>query len=183
MFSKILEPINAQLERLNERERVLVVGGGAGAILLIFTIVGVLISNAIGAAERRVILKTAQLAEVIQLEGEYKARERERQAKLRELERSNVRLIAVVEDAARTAGIEIGQIRPEEGEPNEEGVVESTVDLRASDLSVDRLQKFLETVENTPGLVVVRRLQVSKPYRRDTLNIELTVSTYKVKKS
>ncbi|MEL6546654.1 MAG: type 4a pilus biogenesis protein PilO, partial [Myxococcota bacterium] len=127
--------------------------------------------------------KSSQLAEVVQLESEYKAREAQRKRKLQELERSNVRLVTVIENAAKTAGFEIGQIRPEEGEPNDEGVVESRVDLRASDLTINRLERFLTEVEKTRGLVIVRRLQIDKPYRKDTLNIEMTVATYKIEKS
>jgi hypothetical protein len=48
---------------------------------------------------------------------------------------------------------------------------------------VDRLEDFLERLDAGPGVVVVRRLQVNKPYRRDTLNIEMTVTTYKRKES
>ena len=66
------------------------------------------------------------------------------------------------EDVARQSGIEIGQLRPEDAEPTAEGIVESRVDLRASNLSVDRLQDFLERLDKAPGVVVVRRLKIAK---------------------
>ena len=110
-------------------------------------------------------------------------REAEQRKKLADLDKNKVRLVSLVEDVARQAGVEIGQLRPEDSEPSPEGVVESRVDLRASDISVDRLQDFLERLDKAPGVVVVRRLKVTKPYRRDTLNVEMTVTTYKRKES
>ncbi len=179
----LIEPLRQRFETLNAREQAMVAGGGAVGALLILVIIGLVLSNSIAAVESRIATKTSQLAEVVQLEGEYKSREAERNQRLRELERSNVRLISVVEDAAKVAGFEIGQIRPEEGEPNDEGVVESRVDLRASELTINRLETFLTQLESAPGLVIVRRLQVDRPYRKDTLNIEMTVATYKTEKS
>ncbi len=180
---RLTDPLRSRFERLNAREQAIVSGGGAAAVLLVLLLIGSFLSSSISSVQRRISSKSSQLAEVVQLESEYKAREAERTQRLAELERSNVRLVTVIEKAAQTAGFEIGQIRPEEGEPNDEGVVESRVDLRASDLTINRLERFLTEIEKTPGLVIVRRLQIDKPYRKDTLNIEMTVATYKIEKS
>lgn len=173
--------LRASFARLSQREQLLVIVAGAAVALFVFFLVGMSVSSAINTAEKRVKAKTDQLAQVLQLQGEYKARERDREARLRELGRSNLRLVSVVEDVARQAGVEIGQLKPEEGEPNAEGIVESRVDLRASNLSADRMAKFLELVENTKGLVIVRRLKIDRPYRRDTVDVEMTITTYKLK--
>lgn len=183
LIDQLLIPLRARFERLNEREQAIVSGGAALAMLLVLLLIGSLVSGSIASVQRRIRSKSSQLAEVVQLESEYKAREAERTQRLAELERSNVRLVTVIEQAAQTAGFEIGQIRPEEGEPNEEGVVESRVDLRASELTINRLERFLTEIEKTRGLVIVRRLQIDKPYRKDTLDIEMTVATYKIEKS
>lgn len=176
-----LEMTRASFERLTQREQTLVLGGGAAALVIILFGVGLLVSNAIDKAEHRVKVKTDQLTQVLQLQGEYKAREVQRQQRLRELGRSNVRLVSLVEDTARQADVDIGQLRPEEGEPTPDGVVESRVDLRATNLSADRLQDFLSRLEKAPGVVIMRRLKVMRPYRKDTVDVEMTVTTYRSK--
>ncbi len=167
--------------RLTQREQLMVLGCAAAVVLTVFALVGMFVSGAISRAENRVKVKTDQLTQVLQLQGEYKARQQEREQKMRELGRSNVRLVSIVEDFARQAGVEIGQLKPEDGEPNAEGIVESRVDLRVASLSADRLQKFLELIENSKDLVITRRLKVQRPYRRDTVDVELTLTTYKTK--
>ncbi len=167
--------------RLTQREQLMVLGCAAAVVLTIFALVGMFVSSAISRAENRVKVKTDQLTQVLQLQGEYKARKTEREEKMRELGKSNVRLVSMVEEFARQAGVEIGQLKPEDGEPNAEGVVESRVDLRVGGLSADRLQKFLELIDNSKELVITRRLKVTRPYKRDTVDVELTLTTYKTK--
>jgi hypothetical protein len=178
-IKELAEQVRAAFGRLTQREQFIVLGGGAAAVLTIFLLIGLLVSSAISKAENRVKLKTDQLTQVLQLQGEYKTRKREREAKLRELGRSNVKLVSLVEDLARQAGVEIGQVKSEEGEPNADGIRELRADLKVSNLSADRLQKFLELIENAPGLVITRRLKVNRPFRKDTADIELTLTTYK----
>lgn len=176
-----LEQLRAQFERLSQREQFTVIGGAAAALVIILIGIGLLVSSAIDKAEHRVKVKTDQLTQVLQLQGEYKAREAQRQERMRELGRSNVRLVPLIEDTARQAGVEIGQIRPEEGDPTPDGIIESRVDLRATNLSADRLQDFLSRLEKAPGVVIMRRLKVIRPFRKDTVDVEMTVTTFRSK--
>ncbi len=176
-----IEAVRQGFARLNQQEQFLVLAIGAGLVLLLLVGLGGGVASAITRAEHRVKVKTDQLAQVLQLQGEYKARVAEKEARLRDLDRSKVRLVSLVEDVARQAGVEIGQLRPEDLEPTAEGIIESRVDLKVANLSADRLQDFLQRLERTPGVVVVRRLKVSKPYRKETLDVELTVTTFKRK--
>jgi hypothetical protein len=185
-MEKLRQAIDAArlaFSRLTQREQTMVVGGSAAAAMIILIGIGLLVSSLINKEQHRVEVKTQQLAQVLALQGEYKARQQERAARLRTLGSSNVRLISLVEDAAKQAGVEIGQLRPEDGEPGPDGVVESRVDLRASGLSADRLQDFLNRIEAGAGIVIVRHLKLTRPYRKDTAEIELTVSTFKLKAS
>src|SRR5262245_3586164 len=88
----------AAFERLSEREQFMVLGGGAAGLLVLMLGVGLLVSSAIDRTEHRVKVKTDQLNQVLELQGEYKAREVDRQARMRELARSNVRLVSLVEE-------------------------------------------------------------------------------------
>lgn len=181
-LSAVLEPVRTWFEGLNAREQAIVAGGAGLGGLLVLMLIGGALSSSIAQVEKRIALKTNQLAEVVRLQSDYKAREAERRARLGELERSNVQLVPTVEEAARFAGFSIGEIRPEQGPPNDEGVVESRVDLQASGLTINRLEKFLTKLEKTRGVVTVPRLEVQKPYRKETLNIKMTVATYKANK-
>jgi hypothetical protein len=167
--------------RLTEREQLMVVGGGAASSLLVLLIISMLVGRAIGREQHRVEVKTGLLFQVMGLQGDYQARQAEQAQRMRTLQSSNVRLISLVEDAARQTGVEIGQLRPEDGEPSANGVVESRVDLRAAGLSADRLQAFLNRLDSSNGIVIVRHLKVTRPYRKDTVDIEATVSTFKIK--
>ena len=173
--------VRVTLSRLTQREQMLVVGGGLVSLCLVALIGGLMMASAISKLQHRLEVKNGQLAQVLSLRGDYAARQEERAQRLRTLGSSNVRLVSLVEDAARQAGVEIGQLRPEDGEPGSDGVMESRVDLRAAGLSADRLQEFLNLLESSHGIVVVRHLKITRPYRKDVAEMELTVSTYKLK--
>ena len=175
-----LDSIRMAFERLTQREKLMVVVGGVSGFLVVLLAIALGFSNSISKTEHRINIKTDQLSQLLAMQGEYKARQSEQERRMRELARSKVRLVSLVEEAARKSQVEIGQLRPETGEPNSEGVVESRVNLRATGLSVDRLKDFLERIEKSQGVVVVKRLKMNKPFRKDTVDIELTITTYKV---
>jgi len=178
---ELVDSVGLSLGRLTQREQFMVFGGSIGGGLLILLLSGVMLASSIGKTEHRINVKSAQLDELLALQGEYKLRQREKDQQMNQLRRSRVRLISLVEDIARRVNVEIGQLRPEEGEPGPDGVVESRVDLRATGLSIDRLQKFLSEIENAKGIIIVRRLKVIKPFRKDIVDIELDLATYKVR--
>ncbi len=176
-----IDSIRLSFGRLTRREQTMVAGGGAAAALIILVVIGMWVSGAITKVENRVAFKTEQLNRILALQGEYKAKQREQREAIQRFTRSKVRLVKLVEDAARAAGVEIGQLKPDEGQPNADGIVESRVDLRASNLSIDRLQDFLGRLKKAPGVIIVQRLKINKPYRKDTLTVDVTVMTYRAK--
>ena len=182
-FSARIDQLRMAFGRLTQREQTMVMGGGVGAVLLGLIIITLLVGGAISKTERRITRKTADLQEVLQKQGILRARQQE-QKRLLEKVRSGggSRLVRVVEDAARQAGFSLGQVRPEDGQPNESGVVESRVHVRAQGLSIDRLQDFLARLEGARGVVILKRLKINRPYRKDTLDMDLTVMTYQLKK-
>lgn len=176
--------LRAGFGRLSQQEQFIVLVSGGVATFVILVGLGWAVASAIDSAEHRVKVKTEQLSEVLRLQGEYRAKIAEKEARLLELDKSaKVRMVSMVEDIARQAGVEIGQLRPEDSEPTPDGIIESRLDLKVSNLSADRLQDFLDRLEKAPGLVVVRRLKLNRPYRRDTLDLEVTLTTYKRKES
>lgn len=184
-----MDALNAQmakleqaLARLTERERRLVIMTAGLVVLFFLFVISVWSGSALDRAQARIKSKTDDLNFVLQMQGEYKSRKEARRKRLQNL-RGRTKLVKLVEGAAASVGVDIGQLNPEDDEPDAEGIVESRVQLRARDLSVDRLKKFMEELEKAQGVVVVKRLKVNKPYRKDTLEIDMTVATYRVQKS
>ncbi len=180
-LKEALDQVRVAFGRLSSREQFLALGGGAALSLLLLFALGMQVAGAIEREERRVRTKTEQLAQVLSLQGSYRARQREHQERMATLARSNLRLVSWVEDSARQAGVDIGQLRPEDAEPTPDGITESRVDLRASGLSADRLQNFINRCESAPGVVMVRRLKIERPYRRDVADIEMSISTFRLR--
>tara|TARA_B100000676_G_C17774307_1_gene678418 strand:+ start:34 stop:597 length:564 start_codon:yes stop_codon:yes gene_type:complete len=169
--------------RLSQKEQLTALSGASGACLLLLLIIGLMLSSGISSTKHRLKKKSEQLSQVIQLEGEYKAKQAAHKSRLRKLEKSNLRLVSLVEDVAKEIGVEIGQLRPDDGEPNADGLYESRVALKAGKLSIDRLEKFLNKIEQSKGLVIIDSLKVTKPYRKETLDIEMSLRTLKLKRS
>lgn len=167
--------------RLTQREQLLLVGGGMVATALAFTLAALMLSSAMSKQQLRVDDKTVKLHRVLALRPEYYQRQLEHAQKLKSLSGPQVRLVSLVEEAAKTAGIEIGQLRPEDGEPGADGLYESRVELRAAGLSVDRLQEFLNLIEGGPGIIMMRHIKLTRPYNKDLAEVELSVSTFKMK--
>lgn len=169
------------ISRLTQREQFFVVGGGILAAAVLLSMGGFILSRAIERQQHSVDVKTQQLMEVLALRGDYHRRQEEHAQRLGALANSHVRLVSLVEESARAAGIDIGQLRPEDTEPGSDGVYESRVDLRASGLSADRLQEFLNLLEAGSGIIVVRHIKLSRPYKKDLADLELSVSAFKMK--
>ena len=180
-IQEMVDSVQLSFGRLTQREQFIVFGGSLGGGLLVLLLIGGLLSSSIGKANHRINIKSKQLEQLLALQGEYKVRQEQKERQLIELARSKIRLVSLVEDIAKQVQVEIGQLRPEEGEPGLDGIVESRVDLRATGLSADRLQKFLDEIEKAKGLVIVRRLKIVRPYKKDVLDIELGLTTFKVK--
>jgi len=173
--------IRQAFERLSEREQLIVAGGSIGGAFLILLIIALALSSAVGGAEHRVKVKTEQLLQVLQLQGEYQEKKRVHEARLAELKRTRTRLVSMLESTARQHQIGIGQLRPNDSEPNEEGIYETRVDLRAANIPINKLQDFLNSIKKMAGNANVTRMRVTKPYRKETLDVDMTISSLRAK--
>ena len=179
-LEELLQLLKTSWSQLSQRDRWVAIGAAAGVVFVIFLITAVSMVLAISKGEKRIATKLVQLQELQQLKSGYKEREQQNQNRIQQLRNSNVKLIQIVEDIARQAGVEIGRLEPGEDPPTAEGVVQSNVELLASGLSSDRLADFLKRLEEAPGLIVLRRMSIQRPSRGDTLDLKLTVTTYKM---
>jgi len=166
--------------QLSQRDQMLAMGGIAGGFLAFLLILFLVLSSSISAAERRVKSKGNTLRQVLALQGNYKQQKSAQDRVLRELKRNKkIRLVSIMEDAARMAGVEIGRLQPKKGTANDDGIVEHRVEVQVTKLSIDRLEEFLNRIKKKiPKSVVIRRLQVKKPYRKETLDVEINISAY-----
>ena len=73
----------------------------------------------------------------------------------------------------------MGRLNASEGQEAAGGIVETRVDLRATGLSADKLQEFLNLIENSPQTVFIRRLQIVRPYKKDMVDVEMTIVSFK----
>ncbi len=177
----LIDEARVTFSRLTQREQ-LIAAGGAGTLLLVLLLgVGAVVSGAIASEEHRVQVKTEQLMQVLLLQSDYKARQAERDSRLRSLGSSDIRPVPLVEGAAKAAGVDIGQLNQEDAKEGSDGIAESRTSLRAAGLSVDRLQDFLNRIDQSRGIVLVRRLKLTRPYKKDLVDVDMSISTYKVK--
>ena len=167
-------------ERLNPREKIVVTAGTVIAAAVILGTGWLMLSQSVTTAKLRADSLRSQLEQIVELQATFDQRQAESQALQRRLRGSTIRIVSHIEAAARSAGVEIGNMTPREGSPDEDGVQETTVEIRLQKLSITRLQEFLEKIESTTQAVVkVRRLRMRKRYDdRTLLDAEITIATY-----
>jgi hypothetical protein len=175
------QELKLAISRLSPQERLLLTSGLGAFFLILLLSVGAFINLTIAREQQHIRDKGEKLWTLLNMQNSYKMHQAAHKAKIEWLQNVKVKLVSWVEDAAKRASVEIGQLRPEDGEPSKDGVIESRVDLKALGLSADKLQAFLNHLESGNNLVIVRHLKIIRPYRRETADIEMTVATYRLK--
>ena len=180
-LQELIDELRASFDGLPQSTQLMASASALFGLALLLVIGALLINGGAARSERRISQKTKQLKEVLALQGDYRKREAEQRQQRARLGRSSIRLVSVVDEAARASGVDVKEMKPRDEEADENGVVESRVELEARGMSVDRLQKFIgELVAKHPGAITIPKLKLSRPYRKDTLNLEMRVVTYKI---
>lgn len=175
----VFAPVTAAFARLNPREQLFAILGTMAAVVLVFTIGAMVTTSSLAKGERKIASWTGQLEELISLKSSYKELERKNREQLEALKSSRLSLVSFVEDLAKRSGVQVGRLNASEGQESSDGIVESRVDLRAMGLSADKLQEFLNLIENSPQMVFIRRLQIVRPYKKDMVDVEMTIVSFK----
>ena len=168
--------------RLTERERVLV--SAAGAVLGVFIIFLVLFSFSASADRyrERTARKLKDLAQAEALAASYSDAERARQDVERQLGSSSVSLATYIEEKGTAAGMKIPTMNPKGEVPLGDGrILESSVELTLTDISLRSLYDFLTSVEAGPGVVKVKYLRLEPRPDNQTLTAWATIATYRLK--
>jgi len=168
--------------RLTERERVLV--GAAGAALGVFAVFLILFSFSSSAStyRNRTRQKLGKLAQAEALAASYADAERVRQEVERQLSSSDVSLASYLEEKGEQAGMRIPTMNPKGEVPLGDGrILEISVELTLTDVSLRSLHQFLTSVESGPGVVKVKYLRMEPRPDNQTLTAWATISTYRLK--
>jgi general secretion pathway protein M len=169
--------------RLTQRERVMV--GTASTALVTFLLFTIFFSLGSSAAsiQRRTTSKLLKLKEAQGLAADYHEAEQQRQSAERALTGTNVSLLSYLEDTGKRAGLEIPTMNPKgDVAMGEDGkIIESSVELTLTDITLTKLVSFLSSVERGPGVLKVRSLRIEPRPSSEVLTAWATVSAYHLK--
>ncbi|HEY8211782.1 MAG TPA: type II secretion system protein GspM [Myxococcaceae bacterium] len=168
--------------RLTERERVLV--SVAGATLGAFIIFLILFSFSASANryQARTETKLRKLEQAEALAASYADADRSRQEVERQLSSNSVSLISFIEEKGEKAGMKIPAMNPKGEIPLGDGrILESSVELTLTDISLRSLHDFLNSVEEGPGVVKVKFLRLEPRPDNQTLTAWATIAAYRLK--
>jgi general secretion pathway protein M len=168
--------------RLSTRERKLVLlAGGAASAFLLFIVLMSFASQA-SSYRKRTAEKTIKLQTVMELSASFREAERVRQSVERQLSSSDIRLITFLEEKGTQAGLDIPTMNPKGDLPlGDSKIVESSVELTLTDITLQKLLSFLSTLESGPGVVKVKFLRIEPRTATGTLTAWATISTYRLK--
>lgn len=178
-LQQLLNDASAAFNRLQERERKLVVYGGGGALLALLLLVSLTISSNLSRREVRLKTKLTQLEEVHKLTAGYRAADQERAALEQRLRNNQVRPFSLLEQLAKKQGLDIGGMNDKGTRPvAETKIVEASVEVTFTRIPLEKLVRFLTEVESSAGIVKITKLQIRPRDNEPVIDAWLVVSTY-----
>ena len=126
--------------------------------------------------EKRIAFEKVQ-----RLSQTFAEKEQERQLMEAKLRQSPPALMSFVDERAKAEGIEIGGMsdRGRVGAGAAGRPIENSVEANLSKVPLDKLSRFLKAIEQSPGVVRVRRLRVRKSSdNKETLDVTITISAW-----
>lgn len=168
--------------RLTPRERRLVALAALAVFLFTLYLVMHSFSSTAQSYKEAIKAETQRLGEAQKLEQSYREAESKRMAAEQQLKNSNVRLISYIEEKGTAAGLSIPTIYPKSEMPlGESNILENTIEVTLTDIKLDRLVKFLSSVESGPGIIKVTQLRIEPRIANETLTAWVTVASYRMK--
>ncbi|MFH1810862.1 MAG: type II secretion system protein GspM [Pseudomonadota bacterium] len=172
----------AAFSRLSGRERLLV--GVTVVAVLLFAFVGstLLVDAHLTKAQRRLSERRTQLTQILGLEGQYRDAQRERETTKQQLARNNVQLFSLLPKVAGEFGLTLNDLNERRTPLKDSGIDEISVDVNLKQMSLDKLDGFLERVEQggPAGMVKVLKIKVKTRFdNAELLDVNMKVATYK----
>jgi hypothetical protein len=180
---QLISDASAAYGRLTARERGLVALASGAVVLLLIGLISLTVSSAFSRREARIRGKSVQLEEIAKLTAGYRADEMRRQELERRLRDNKTKLFSYLDDLAKRQRIEIGGMTDKGTAPLAEKVVESSVEVTFTRISLEKMIKFLQEVESGQGLVKVTRLQLRPRSDEPVLDAWLVLTTYTLSES
>lgn len=168
--------------RLSGRERLLV---GVTALTLVIAIFAGGTHWADGKlkkASRRLSERRTQLQEILRLESRYNASKSESKRDQQRIERNSVQLFSYLPKIADDLGLTLNDLNERRAPLKDSAIDEISVDINLKQMSIDKLDAFLERVEKDgrTGLVKVLKIKVKTRFDNpDLLDVNMKVATYK----
>jgi len=167
---------------LTRREQILLLATLAALLVAIFFIIHLQISDRAQTIQRRTADKMVRFERIEQLTTSYHLGQKRREHFEHMLDESPSALISHVEQAAARANIEISSITPRaDASLDGENILERSVELTLTNVTLERLVAFLKACETGPGIILIKQLRI-EPRPQNLLTSWVTVATYSKKK-
>jgi len=167
---------------LTRREQLLLLATLAAAFFAFFFIIHLQIAGRAETIQRRTTDKMKRLERIEQLATSYYLGQRRREHFENKLEESPSGLISHVEQAAARSNVEITTITPRaDASLDGENILERSVELTFTNVTLERLVDFLKACETGPGIIHIKQLRI-EPRPQNILTSWVTVATYSKKK-
>ena len=170
------------LSRLSSRERLLVVFTALVAVVFLFAGSIYFVQGRLHKAERRVRERTAQLQQILDLEGRFRNAQKDQGRIESRMKRNNVQLFSLLPKVAGELGLTLNDLNERRTPLKDSNIDEISVDVNLKKMSIDKLDGFLERVEqgSSDGMVKVLKIKVKTRFDDENLlDVNMKVATYK----
>lgn len=181
-FDNIYEASMRWYDGLTDRERrLMTILGSALCIMLVVVTVFLAITKI---SDRRSELQRNRevLSEIEKLEGQYlRARQQSEKAR-QDMARNNVSLFTFIQSVTSSLSLSVKDLSEQKRQLPKSDVVETSVKLNLSKLSIDRVTALIQAIETSDWgeLIKVTRLKVNKRFDEpELLDLQMTISTWK----
>lgn len=181
-FEKLSEASMSYIDSLSDRDRRLLgtISTSLGALLVILTVV-FLVSN-ISSKRSELNRNKEQLAQIKMLEADYMMARSKSELAQRRIKSNDVSLFTFIQSTTKRLGLTVKDLTEQSRPLPKTDIVEVSVKLNLSRLSIDKVTALIEELEQSEGeeLVKVTKLKVTKRYDEPKLlDLQMTVSTWK----
>lgn len=182
MFKNLLADLSTRFAALSNRERRLVLIGGSALSLFIVVVLFASFASTARSYRSRINAKLGKLGEIQTLAASYDQAQAARTEVERELSGSQVSLTTYIEEIGNDAGLQIPTMTPKPDQPIGDGnIIESSVELTLTDVSLRNLHDFLANAERGPGVVKVKYVRIEPRSAEQTLTAWVNIATYRLK--
>lgn len=178
-----LSNASSAFARLSTREQLMVVGMALVLVAVAVTGISFLVGSRLDKADRRLADSREKLAQIEALEGRFRQAESAQAADKAKLQRNPVQLFSLLNNAAKELGFKLDNLNERRSTNKEAGVDEVSVDVTLKDMSITKLNKFLDKMEgpSSNGMVKVTKLKVKTSFgNEELLDVTMTVATYRL---